>query len=215
MAEQHIPPQERQNLLADVRTGFLAWRTRDILIIAVVGLVFGLLLIGASYAPIFTVVFGPVFQWLWNGLWVIAPIFIAYVLRRLGASFLTSVLCELVMLIFVPSGFLGLIRGVMYGLCIELVVALVTRYRFYSYARMLLTGAGSSVLIFIGTGIIGPLLLGFSFLNFEPLVIVGMFCVLVISCAICSVVAKLLADAVARTGALSGTALGRINTVEV
>jgi ABC-type thiamin/hydroxymethylpyrimidine transport system permease subunit len=174
MAEQHIPPQERQNLLTDVRTGFLAWRTRDILIIAVVGLVFGLLLIGASYAPIFTVVFGPVFQWLWNGLWVIAPIFIAYVLRRPGASFLTSVLCELVMLIFVPSGFLGLIRGGMYGLCIELVVALVT-----------------------------------------PLIIVGIFCVLAISCAICSVVAKLLADAVARTGALSGTALGRISTVEV
>jgi len=76
MAEQRIPPQERQSLLTDVRTGFLAWRTRDILIIAVVGLVFGLLLIGASYAPIFTVVFGPVFQWLWNGLWVIAPLFI-------------------------------------------------------------------------------------------------------------------------------------------
>jgi hypothetical protein len=80
---------------------------------------------------------------------------------------------------------------------------------------MLLTGVGSSVLIFIGTGIIGPLLLGFSFLNFEPLVIVGIFCVLAISCTICSVVAKLLADAVARTGALAGTALGRINAVEV
>jgi energy-coupling factor transport system permease protein len=215
MTEQHTPQRERQSLLTDKRTGFLAWRTRDILIIAAVGLVFGLLLIGATYGAIVTVAFGSAFQWFWNGLWIIAPVFIAYVLRRPGAIFLTSFLCELVMLIFVPSGLLGLLRGVMYGLCIELAVALVTRYSFYSYARMLLTGAVSGVLIFVGTSVIGPLLLGFSLLNYEPLVVVGIFCVLVISCAICSIVARLLANAVARTGVLSGTALGHMNTVEV
>jgi hypothetical protein len=66
MTEQHTPQRERQSLLTDIRTGFLAWRTRDILIIAAVGLVFGLLLIGATYGAIVTVAFGSAFQWFWN-----------------------------------------------------------------------------------------------------------------------------------------------------
>jgi hypothetical protein len=74
------------------------------MITVVVSLVFGLLLVGAIYLAVL-IVLGQALMWLWNGLWIIAPLFIAYTL-----AFLTSFLCALVLFSLAPTSILGLTR---------------------------------------------------------------------------------------------------------
>lgn len=216
MVEPFKQSYEQKGFLVDLRTGFRRWRTRDLLIIIVVSIIFGLILTALSYTAMVAFIFGPALQWVWNGFWIIAPIFIAYALRRPSAAFLTCVLCELVMFPFVPYSFLGLVRGIMYGLILELVIFFVTKYHSFSLVRMVLIGAISGILIFLGTtAVVGPIMLGVSILDYTPWVLAGAILTISISSVICSILARLIANFVARTGVLSQTALDIANRGEI
>lgn len=200
MAEPQASLQERQSSL-------FTWSTRDILASTVVGVASGLLL---TVSTPLTLLMGPV-GWVWSAWWTIGPLFMAYVLRRPGAVFVTGVLSELVQWPLSQGGSIGgLIRGILFGLVVELAVGLITRYRHFSLMRMLLVGLLSGLFIFAASGAMAPGLWGYNiFTTYSPPILAIIVASLVIGGMVCGGIAKGLADAVARTGVLSHTALSR------
>ncbi|MCL0052174.1 ECF transporter S component, partial [Peptococcaceae bacterium] len=58
---------------------------------------FAVLLLGATYLfTIFIMPLGPLAMFAVSGLWLIPPIFIAYILRRSGAALLTQAMISLI-----------------------------------------------------------------------------------------------------------------------
>ena len=114
------------------------WSTREILLIAAIGVVFGLILVSSLYAFSFAVALGPFAAWSWIGLYLMPSFFIGYILRRPGSALLTAVLYSLVMLLFSPYGPLILINCAFYAISGESAIAIGTRYRSFSLPWMIL-----------------------------------------------------------------------------
>lgn len=184
------------------RTGWLAWSTRDILIMAAMGVAFGILLGVLLYPYMLSVALGPIVAWAWVGLYYLPGFFIAYVLRRFGAAFMIAMLYALVMMPFNPYGPMMLISGLLYGSGAELGIAIVTRYRHFNVWTMVLAGIVGSAIIAVVYAIKWP-----ESFNYPIPLVIGIILTNLVSTAIGAFLAKQLADALARTGVLSGTAL--------
>lgn len=186
--------------------GWLAWSTRDLLITAVTGLVFGVLLSGLAFLYLALLLLGPLFQWGLLGPYFLPGFFMAYVIRRPGAALLVSIFYGLVAIV-TPLGPIALAAGAGLGLGSEIAIAIVTRYRTFSSWRMVATGGITAALLLLPTL---PHLL-----DYLLPVTIGIITLTLLSCGIAGILAKLLADAVARTGTLSGTALGQARNIEI
>jgi energy-coupling factor transport system substrate-specific component len=213
--------KERKNLMSEQpanelsvrnqpRSGWLFWSTRDILLVAAIAVVFGLILAVLMYPYQITALLSPIIAWAWIGLYILPSFFIAYALRRVGAAALIALLYSLVLLPFSPFGPLVLLTGAMYAVGGEVAVALGTRYRSFSLLSMILTGALGGVVLLAVYWVFYPA----SFALALPLLI-GVIAVTILSSTVSAVVAKLLVEAVARTGVLAGTALKSKDVQEV
>lgn len=201
MSESSSVPQRK--------SGWLAWSTRDILVIAAIGVVFGIIMAVLTYVYMLMVVLGPIVAWAWIGLYILPGFFIAYVLRRAGAAFLIALLYCLVILPVSPYGPSIMITGLIYAVTGEAAVAIGTRYRHFGLPSMILTGAMGGVVLLVVYLIFYP-----DSYNLALPILIGVIAATILSSTVSGVITKYLADAVARTGVLSGTALKRGKAVE-
>jgi energy-coupling factor transport system substrate-specific component len=185
------------------------WSTRDLMVTIVIGLAFGVLLIPVTYAYAALLSLGILARSLLGGVYYLPAAFSAYVVRKPGSILLVSLVSALVAMPFTAYGFIVLLIGGLTGLIGELVTWFFTRYRNFALGRLALAGAVGGLLEFLlilaslrttqfDLGILGAALLASAF-----------------TFGLCAVLAKVLADAVARTGVLANTALGRTNIEEI
>ena len=198
-----------QTKIVSSQRGFGGWSTRDLLVTAVIGAVFGVLFIPASYGLIGAQAAGPVVSYATNVVWMLPPFFAAYLLRRPGAALLIALLAGLIATPFTPFGLAAAISFILRGICVEPAVALVTHYHHYSLPRLLLAGLLAGALLMLAYAII------FQSLNFAFGVLITVIGVIIISGALSAWIAKILGDTLARTGILSnivaeGKATGEI-----
>lgn len=199
------------NTITPSRRRWFAWSTREILLIAAIGVVFGLLMAASLYAFAVTVAFGPVVGWAWIGFYLLPSFFVGYIMRRPASALLVAILYSLVMLLFSPYGPLILINCAFYAVSGELALLLGTRYRAFSLFWMIVSGiVGGAVMLVLFLIFYRDSLLGLA----TP-VLIAVIITTLVSGAVSSVIARLLADAVARTGALSGTPLQQAAMPEV
>jgi energy-coupling factor transport system permease protein len=182
-----------------------SWNMREMVVVAVLAVVFGILYlwwipVGALAAGLG----GPVAREPLFGFWLIAAVVAGYIVQKPGSALIAEVLAALTELLAGSSGGLMVLAwGFVQGLGIE-AVFLSTGYRNFSWPVVMLGGAASAALAFGFQWLI----LGYSTLGLW--VVVAMFVLRVLSGAILAGVGgKVLAEALAATGVLSGFALGQ------
>lgn len=192
-----------------LKRGFMGWSTRDLLTAIVIALAFSIILVPVTYVYIIAQGLGLLARSAVGGLYFLPAAFAAYVMRKPGAVFLVSGASGLVALPFTPFGFVVLMIGLFTGGLGELTTWLITRYRHFGLGRLMLVGAAAGLLEY---------LLILSLLQASQLAwwLVGLALVLSgLTFAFCTALAKALADAIARTGVLANTELGRTIADEI
>lgn len=187
------------------------WTTRDLMVTVVIGITLGVVLIPVTYGYVLLLgVGGLIARSLVGGIYFVPTVFASYVMRKPGAALLASTVGGLVNLP-TPSGPVVLGVSVLIGVLGELLIWLTTRYKSYGGQRLAIVGITTGLLVYV--------LILFSALRsaeFEWNSIAIIAAVLSgITFAAAALIAKLLADAVARTGVLANSALGRANIEEV
>jgi energy-coupling factor transport system substrate-specific component len=186
------------------------WSTRDLLVVGVLGIVFGL--IGAPLQAVWAMLemtLGPVGSRVVVGIFWAGPLMAAYIVRRPGTAFLAALLFCLVQVPLSAHGWgaLGMIASI--GIPTELTFT-VTRYRHYGLASMMIRGALSALVGLVFHAI------GFGYANLSPWILIGSAIVQLATGAILGGwLAKALADAVAKAGVLSGYAVGQAQQQDV
>lgn len=129
--------------------GGVGWRTRDIVVTAIIGVVFGVVfqvwnLVWSSTTGVFAGF--PAAQNLLYGVWFMPAILAALIVRKPGAALFAEVVAAgLSMFIGSPYGADTLLSGVLQGAGAE-VVFFATRYRVWSFAVLAVAATGSAVL---------------------------------------------------------------------
>lgn len=181
-----------------------SWNLREVVVVAVLSAVFGILYFVWDFLAVAISVGGPAAQAVLFGFWLIAAPVAAYIVQKPGAALLAEVIAAFVeALAGSTAGLLVLGWGLVQGAGTE-VVFLGTGYRNYSLPVMMLSGVLSAIFAFLFKG----WLQGYGALSVGLLVAV--FVIQVLSGAVFSgPVAKAIGDALAATGVLNGFALGR------
>lgn len=181
------------------------WTLREILVVAVLGAVFGVLYLAwVQVWLIAQAVFGAITMDVVMGFWFIVSIIAAAIIRKPGAALLSEVLAALVqVLLGSPAGLLLLVTGLVQGAGAEAVFA-ATRWRNYRLPVLLAAGVGAAVFSYIYTWI------RFDYGALEPLLLVAMFVLRCASGALLGGFAgHLVTEALYRTGVLSGLRIDR------
>lgn len=185
------------------------WRTVDIVVTAVIGVVFGVVFFGWGFAN--TALTAPLqavapLKGLFAGVWFIPAILAPLIVRKPGAAVFAELLAALVeMLLGGQYGFATLLSGLAQGLAAEAVFA-AFRYRSGSLPTALLAGAASG----LGCAIV-------DLTTYYPQFSVGAKLVYAVSTMVgglilAGLVSWLLARALGATGVLSAVAGGRRQT---
>jgi energy-coupling factor transport system substrate-specific component len=184
---------------------FASWNLREIVLVAVLSVVFGILYlwwipVGALAAGIG----GPVAREPLFGFWLIAAVVAGYIVQKPGAALIAELLAAFTeMLAGSSGGLIVLAWGFFQGIGIELVF-LATGYRNFSLPVVLAGGAASAAAAFAFQWV------AYGYANLNPGLVAVMFVLRVLSGAILAGLGgKHLAEALAATGVLSGFALGQ------
>lgn len=180
-----------------------AWTLREILIVAVLGAVFGVLYLAwVQVWLIAQAAFGAVTMDVVMGFWFIVSIIAAAIIRKPGAALLSEVLAAAVQIMLgSPAGLLLLVTGVVQGAGAEAVFA-ATRWRNYRLPVLMLAGVGAAIFSFIYTWI------RFDYGALAPGLLVTMFVLRCLSGALLGGLAGyLVTEALYKTGVLSGLAI--------
>lgn len=192
------------------RHGIMAWSTRDLMVLAAISLIFGLLLIGLTYVFMMTSTFLTLMisNALFGGVWLLPAFMATYIIRRPGTALLTVLLYSLVQLPFSPYGIAAIIGGIIGGVSYELPF-LLTRYRRYGLPMLIVGGALANLLtVFSHVLFGGGLNIGLGMLG--AVVLIGL-----LSGALGGWFSKQFADRLAHSGLLSGTAVRATHTDKV
>jgi len=177
-----------------------AWTLREILIVAVLGAVFGVLYLAwVQVWLIAQAIFGAVTMDVVMGFWFIVSIIAAAIIRKPGAALLSEFLAALIqVLLGSPAGLMLLVSGLVQGAGAEAVFA-ATRWRNYRLPVLMAAGVGAAVFSFIYTWI------RFDYGALAPGLLVAMFVLRCLSGALLGGLAgHLVTEALYRTGVLSG-----------
>ena len=182
-----------------------SWTLREILIVAVLGAAFGVLYL--AWVQIWLIaqaIFGPVTMDVVMGFWFIVSIIAAKIIRKPGAALLSELLTAVVQILLgSPAGLLLLVTGLVQGAGAEAVFA-ATRWRNYRLPVLIAAGVGAAVFSFVYTWI------RFDYGALAPGLLVAMFVLRCLSGALLGGLAgHLVAEALYRTGVLSGLAMDR------
>lgn len=176
------------------------WTLREILIVAVLGAVFGVLYLAwVQVWLIAQAIFGAVTMDVVMGFWFIVSIIAAAIIRKPGAALLSEVLAALVqVLLGSPAGLLLLVTGLVQGAGAEAVFA-ATRWKNYRLPVLMLAGVGAAIASFAYTWV------RFDYGALAPGLLITMFALRCLSGAILGGLAgHLVVEAVYKTGVLSG-----------
>ncbi len=190
------------------KPGLKGWNTRDLLVTAIIAIVFALLLTGANYLLVIITPFGPLAVQAISGLWVIPGLITAYILRRPGAALLSQVLVGIIQAPLSPYGWMTVVGQLTYGIASELVF-LVTRYRNYSLPVMLVAGALTNLFN------MGLAYLALGYANLSTGIQIAVVALTLLSGALSGWLSKALTDAIAKTGVLNNFAIGQERMEEI
>ena len=180
-----------------------AWTMRETVTIVALGFVFGVLYLAWVQAwLVLQAVIGPIAMDLMMGFWFVVSIVAAYIIRKPWVAFTSEVVAATAeVLTGNPAGLILILTGIVQGAGAELPFAL-TRWRRYGLPVLLAAGASAAVFSFVYTAI------RFDYAALEPGLLVVMLLVRIASGMILgSLLGKVIADALWRTGALSGLAI--------
>jgi energy-coupling factor transport system substrate-specific component len=181
-----------------------SWSTRDLLVVAAIGVALGVALIPVTYLGLaLMAALGPFLYVLAASLSRVPSVMAMYVVRRPGAAVLGALVAGLVQVPFTPTGWVILVAFAFSGLGCELPF-LLTRYRRFGLPMLMAAGAVAALL--------GLALqyVPFGYANLAlPVQLALILTAAAGGAAITGGLAKLLADALARTGVLSGYAVGQ------
>ncbi|MCD5413662.1 MAG: ECF transporter S component [Clostridiales bacterium] len=185
------------------------WSTSDLLVTAILSIVFAIILLGVTYVYMMIIVpLGPLAMFSLHGIWFIPPILVAYVMRRPGAALLSQIIISLTTVAFSPWGWMELTIIITRGLPIELGF-LATRYQNYRVSALML--------ISIATGLVAVAIfwvpLGINILahGMQMATVIAA----IVNAGIAGWATKMLADSIAKTGVLSNYEVGKEMQEEV
>lgn len=185
------------------------WKTRDVVVAAALavplGFVYtGWLLLWAAAQVV------PELSHLLGGLYVVAAVLCAYVIRRPGAALLGEMIAALVETPLAGYGAIVLLLGLFQGLGVE-AVFLATRYRRFSLPVLMLAGAVGALAV-----LFGRFYLAFGYASLDPTVQVVRLLATVIGGALLGgLLAKILGDGLAQTGVLNNFPIARDRVREI
>jgi energy-coupling factor transport system substrate-specific component len=177
------------------------WRTRDIVITAVIGVAFGVVFWAWGLAYNAILPFFPAVPWVVDimyGMWFVPAVLAPLIVRKPGAAlFAETVAAGLSMLLGTVWAADVLLSGVLQGLAAELVF-LATAYRLFTFPVLALAALAASVPAFIHDWIIW-------YPTVDPTVQIARFVVMAISSVVIAAGgAVLLERQLRRTGVLDG-----------
>jgi energy-coupling factor transport system permease protein len=181
------------------------WTTRDALLVAVLGVIFAFLYM--QWIPVWLAAraFGAqVGQEALFGFWLTAGVLAAYIVRRPGAALVGEFLAAFAqVLIGAPAGAPLLITGIMQGIGAELVFA-SRGYRDWRLRTLLVAGMVTALIALPWNWF------RLGYFALDPAFLAVLLVVRIASGAFwAGLVPKILGDLLARTGVLSGYAIGR------
>jgi energy-coupling factor transport system permease protein len=182
-----------------------SWTLREILIVAFLGAVFGVLYLAWVQVWLITqAIFGPVTMDVVMGFWFIVSIIAAAIIRKPGAALLSEVLAAVVqVLLGSPAGLLLIVTGLVQGAGAEAVFA-ATRWKNYRLPVLMAAGVGAAVASFIYTWI------RFDYGALAPGLLIAMFVLRCLSGALLGgLLGHWVTQALYRTGVLSGLGIDR------
>lgn len=178
----------------------------ETVLVAVLGVVFGFVYWAfvQLWAPL-QLAMGPLADLAANvlaGAWIVVGPLATYIVRKPGVGILTETLAALVEVVFLasPAGPLLVLVGLVQGVGAEIPFAL-TRYRRYGWWAFVASGVSAALVTYAFNAVrFGWLGQDYAMLRLG---------VQVVSCVVlCGIAARLLGDALARTGALDAFAIG-------
>jgi energy-coupling factor transport system permease protein len=181
------------------------WTQREIVIIAAIGVVFGMLYLAwVQLWLLIQALTGPLALEVLFGFWFIASIVAAYIIRKPGVAFAAEVIAAIAeVLTGNPSGVILLLTGVIQGAGAEAAFA-VTRWRNYSVPVLLAAGASAALFSFVYNWV------RFSYWELNAGLLITMFILRVLSGMILGGwLGKVVADGLYNTGVLQGLAIER------
>ena len=191
-------------------SGQYRWTTLDIVMVAVVGVVFAVLY--WAYNQLFAFLFpfisaSPVTMQAFVGFWFIAGTVAACIVRKPGAAFLGEVIAAIIsMLLGSIWGVWVLVSGLVQGAATEAVFA-GFRWKKFTYFTVSLAGIVTALVSFFF-----PESVTEGYLQYRVPIIIGMLVVRLISGALLGGASgKVISDAVARTGILRNFRIGKRN----
>ncbi len=184
------------------------WTTMDIVMVAVIGVVFALLYwtYNQFYAFIWPFISAsPVTIQVFTGFWFLAGIVSASIIQKPGAAFLGEIIAAVIsMLLGSMWGVWVLVSGIVQGIATESVFA-AFKYRKYNYPVVVLAGIFTAILSFFF-----PESITEGFLAYRVPIIIGMLAVRIISgAALGGALGKAITDSVARTGIFRNFKIGK------
>lgn len=186
-----------------------SWTTRDLLVTAVIAVVFGLLTIGVNYMAAMLMAVNPALISIMSGYYYIPMIMAMYIIRRPGAIVVAITIAQLVSIAFNPFGWMEAVVSIFIALFYEIPFFL-TQYRNFRLYILMASGAVAGLLSFVtmfafgGLNLLAPWLQWTSFVLF---ILSGML--------LGGWLAKALVDAIAKTGVLSGFAIAEAHQEEI
>jgi len=183
----------------------LGWTLKDTVVMAVLSVAFGALYMGwVAVWGVANGLLGPIGLDLVYGIWFIASITAAYIIRKPGVALGAEVFAGVAEIFMgTPAGVGVLIGATIQGLGCEIVFA-STKWKKYSTPVLMLAGMGASVTSFIHN----LFLYGYS--SFPTTMLILMLLVRLASGAVLAGLAgKWVGDGLAATGVLSSFPLGR------
>jgi len=189
-------------------SGQYRWTTLDIVMVAVVGVVFAVLY--WAYNQLFGLLFplisaSPVTIQAFVGFWFIAGTVAACIIQKPGAAFLGELIAAIIsMLLGSIWGVWILVSGLVQGAATEAVFA-GFRWKKFNYFAVSLAGIVTALISFFF-----PESLTEGYLQYKVAIIIAMLVVRIISGALIGgALGKAITDAVARTGILRNFKIGK------
>lgn len=191
---------QKEELMA-METQKTGWKTKEVVITAILGAVVGVLftLMDFAYMPL-SAVLGVVFMELTFGFYMLSPLLPMYIVRKPGAAVFGALVAALVnILLGSPYGIQLILANLLEGIAVEIGFFVVTKYK-GSLANFVVSGILGAVFVFCRDFIV---FYGAQFQSFMiPLMIVRLLSSVIIG----MLLVKLITAALRKTGVLKGLA---------
>ncbi|MDC7225947.1 MAG: ECF transporter S component [Spirochaetales bacterium] len=182
-----------------------SWKMKDLLLLALLGLVFGSIYLGGiAVWGVATAAAGPIGLDMVYGIWFMGATCAMYIIRKPGIAFAGEIMAALGEVVLgTPMGVSMLLGASIQGAGCELAF-LVTGYKKYNLWTLILSGCIAALFTFIYNYIY------YNYSSYALPMLGIMLCVRLLSAALFSgVFSKIIGDGLVKTGALSSFAIGQ------